>query len=256
MKNIIKQALNPSRFYVMLKKVMKRFIDSKGSITKEENLKWLKNNCSSVEEFFLNLDKDLWYSTLETSKKIQKNAENILDNLEYDLGGGGFYPLLYFIIKFSKPKVVIETGVAAGFSSYAILKAMHENNRGILYSSDFPYFRLPKPEQFIGIVIEESLKDRWELYIEGDEVNLPKIISKVESIDLFHYDSDKSYSGRKYAMNLLKQKIHKKGIIVMDDIQDNSYFYDYVTKGNNLNWKIFKFEGKFIGVIGDFYNSN
>ena len=32
----------------------------------------------------------------------------------------------------------------------------------------------------------------------------------------------------------------------MDDIQDNSFFHDYILKFKNLKWYIFKFEGKYI----------
>ena len=32
--------------------------------------------------------------------------------------------LLYFFVRYFKPKVVLETGVAAGFSSLSILKAL------------------------------------------------------------------------------------------------------------------------------------
>jgi hypothetical protein len=35
----------------------------------------------------------------------------------------------------------------AGFSSSAILTALKENGEGILYSSDFPYFRIKNPEK-------------------------------------------------------------------------------------------------------------
>ena len=36
-----------------------------------------------------------------------------------------------------------------------------------------------------------------------------------------------------------------------DLIQDNSFFYDYVMKLDNSKWYIFKFEGKYIGVVWD-----
>ena len=34
----------------------------------------------------------------------------------------------------------------------------------------------------------------------------------------------------------------------MDDIQDNSFFYDYLEKKNE-NFKIFQYERKFVGLI-------
>ena len=94
-----------------------------------------------------------------------------LKKIKYDLGGGGFYPLLFFIVKYIKPNIVVETGVAAGFSSYAILKAIEENKKGRLYSSDFPYFRIPNPEKYIGIIVPEKLKKSWDLLIDGDNIN-------------------------------------------------------------------------------------
>ena len=36
--------------------------------------------------------------------------------------------LLYFFVRYFKPKVVLETGVAAGFSSLSILKALKKIN--------------------------------------------------------------------------------------------------------------------------------
>ena len=38
----------------------------------------------------------------------------------------------------------------------------------------------------------------------------------------------------------------------MDDIQDNSFFYDFVIKNKLNKWKIFSFENKYVGMI---YNS-
>tara|TARA_B100001093_G_scaffold499834_1_gene549529 strand:- start:931 stop:1704 length:774 start_codon:yes stop_codon:yes gene_type:complete len=250
-KNIFIQAVKPKRFFVMLKKVFLRFFDENNSIPNYQNIKWLESNYISFEKFAKKLDKDLWSKSIGISNKIHEDSKFKLNNLKYDLGGGGFYPLIFFIVKYTKPKVIVETGVAAGFSSYAILKAIDENKYGRLYSSDFPYFRMPKPERFIGIIIPEYLKKYWELYIEGDDINLPIISKKINNIDVFHYDSDKSYFGRKNSLVSLKKNINSDTIIIMDDIQDNSFFYDYVMKLDNSTWYIFKFEGKYIGVVWD-----
>ena len=78
-----------------------------------------------------------------------------------------------------------------------------KNNAGYLYSSDFPYFRLAHPERYIGLLVQgNSLKIRWDLDIRGDSVALPEIADNLNhtAIDLFHYDSDKSYSGRDFAL--------------------------------------------------------
>lgn len=130
------------------------------------------------------------------------------------------------------------------------LQALRENNKGVLHSSHFPYFRLPNSEQYIGILVDKELRKQWNLYTNGDEKNLPKILSQVDKIDIFHYDSDKSYSGRDYAISVIEDKMGNQGIIIMDDIQDNSFFHDYVTQKDISSWKIFEAERKYIGLIG------
>lgn len=248
--NILKQASRLSRGSVMIKKVKTRFFDRKGKLNTQELEKWLELNTTSFEELAIKLDQNLWEESLRISEEIEKSASKKLDDLGVDLGGGGMYPLLTFLVRYFSPKTVVETGVAAGFSSYAILESMKRNKLGELYSSDFPYFRLPNPEKFIGIVVPDNLKNNWNLYIEGDENNLPKIVSEVDNVDIFHYDSDKSYSGRKYAMDMISPKMNPNGFIVMDDIQDNSFFYDYVIANKVAEYYIYEFAGKYIGLIG------
>ena len=177
-----------------------------------------------------------------------------MKNIKYDLGGGADYPLLYFLTRYLRPENVLETGVAAGFSSYAILSALQKNGKGKLYSSDFPYFRLKDPEKYIGIVVEKSLRKNWNLFIEGDENNLPKILKTVKKIDIFSYDSDKTYSGRSKTLTKVSKFLTENSVIIMDDIQDNSFFYDYIKENNISNWKVFEFNNKFLGIIGKLVN--
>ena len=73
--------------------------------------------------------------------------------------------------------------------------------------SDFPYFRIKNPENYIGILVDKKKFPNWELKIEGDEVNIPKLISNINHIDIFHYDSDKTYEGKINVYNLIKKKI-------------------------------------------------
>jgi predicted O-methyltransferase YrrM len=143
----------------------------------------------------------------------------------------------------------VETGVAAGYSTQAILKAIQVNGSGRLYSSDFPYFRLDRPEQYIGILVDDDLKANWELYVGGDAKNLKQIAAKIDRVDLIHYDSDKTYRGRRSALKLLEPLLSQNAVIVMDDIQDNSFFYDYV-RAMPRPWRVFDGGGKVVGLIG------
>lgn len=250
LKNIAKQAVYPGRGLVMLKKVFKRLLDTRGQLSTADNHQWLKRSCSDFAGMATSLDSGLWSESVSVGQEMLHHAKKVLSTIGYDLGGGGLHPLLYFLTRYAKPKTIVETGVAAGFSSRAILLAIRANSYGTLFSSDFPYFRLPNPERFVGVLVEESLKANWHLYIDGDERNLPKILHRVDTIDLFHYDSDKSYSGRNFAMRCVREKLSPNAIILFDDIQDNSHFHDLVHQLDPALWRVFEFQGKYVGMIG------
>ena len=247
--NIIKAMFVKGQLEVMVNKLWLRFFDKKNQLSKSENFSWLKKESTDIAEFCKELNESLWDDIQLDVERVYSDAKNHLIDIPFDLGGGGAFPLLYFIVRFSKPEIVVETGVASGFSTYAILDALKSNKKGHLFSSDFPYFRLPNPEQFIGIVVPENLKKRWSLYTKGDNVNLPIINNKISNIDVFHYDSDKSYSGRLAALELLSEKIKNNSWVIIDDIQDNCFFHDFVFENNYKNWKVFEFEGKWVGLI-------
>jgi len=128
--------------------------------------------------------------------------------------------------------------------------AMNKNQKGKLYSSDFPYFREKDAENYIGALVHDYLKSRWILSIDGDEKNLKSFFKQVNTFDFAHYDSDKSYAGRSFFMSSITNKMTSDSVILMDDIQDNPFFMDYVLSHNIEDWSIFKFEGKYIGMIG------
>ena len=234
----------------MINKVRTRFISYEWTLTKEQNLKWIKENVGEVSTFANNISSSLWEESIAQSKILEQNAHKTLENIKYNLGGGADYPLLYFLTRYLSPNNVLETGVAAGFSSYAILSALQKNGKGRLYSSDFPYFRIKDPEKYIGIVVEKKLRKNWNLFIEGDENNLRKILKKVKKIDIFSYDSDKTYEGRSKTLKKVSKFLTENSVIVMDDIQDNSFFYDYIKENNISNWQVFEFSNKYLGIIG------
>jgi len=212
---------------------------------------WAASQAQPLESFLSELDAELWNETQEFARAFRDRARLRLSQANVSMGGGGAWPLLYFIVRHLRPSVVVETGVAAGWSSAAILGALEHNENGELHSSDFPYFRLEDPEPHIGLLVPPELKSRWHLYLKGDDRNLSEIARAVTHIDLVHYDSDKSYIGRRTAMERIRRLIHPGTAAVFDDIEDNFHFRDSTMEINSPH-AVCEFEGKFVGIIGSF----
>jgi predicted O-methyltransferase YrrM len=140
------------------------------------------------------------------------------------MGGAGAVELLYYLARTLRPSTVVETGVAAGWSSAAFLAALDRNGGGALHSSDFPYPGLKDSERLVGIVVPADLRHRWSLHTSGDRVNLPRIVAQCGQIDLFHYDSDKTRDGRRYALDLITPQLSPGAVVLFDDIDDNLHF--------------------------------
>ena len=253
--NIGANSLKRRNMPVMIGKVMTRLKERSAANDSAVATQWAAQHAESLEDFVTAMNASLWQETQGACEKITQAAQAKLDALGMDLGGGGHYPLLYFLTRHLQPEIIVETGVAAGWSSQAILCALKDNDQnGRLYSSDFPYFRYKNPEKYVGYVVDEDLKQNWSLFIDGDQNNLPQIIKAIDKpVALFHYDSDKSVEGRNFAYDLVAPKLSDNAVVIFDDIQDNLHFRDFVAK-HEMPFRIFEFEGKYIGLTGPFFN--
>ena len=248
--NVARNFLRPAYRAEMTRKIVRRLFGRRSDERAHaESRDWCAAATEDLEAFARARDSALWDEAQTFAHALEEGGAQTLASLPVKLGGGGAYALLYFLTRLRKPEIVVETGVAAGFSSTAFLKALRVNGRGHLYSSDLPYFRLENPERFVGIVVPPELREGWSLYLEGDRRNLESILSVAPRIDLFHYDSDKSVEGRALAMAMVESRLAPHSIVVMDDIDDNLFFRDYVTRANKP-YRVFFHRGRYVGVLG------
>lgn len=208
---------------------------------------WANSKQTDLRDFLEGMDPGLARESFLFAERLNAKATAELRNVPFRMGGGGAVPLLYFITKKFRPGIVVETGVASGFSSSAILAAMQDYDGGKLYSSDLPYPH-EMSEDFVGILVDPELKASWQLCTLGDKECLPAICAQITKVDMFHYDSDKSFEGRSFAWGIIRSKLSTKGFIIWDDIQDNFHFRDMVTS-LDCDYKVFAFGGKYIGLI-------
>ena len=164
------------------------------------------------------------------------------------MGGPADLDLIWNAAHLTGARLCIETGVAYGWSSLAILDAIKNTKGGQLCSIDMHY---PKKdnEQFVGIVVPPMLRENWDLIRQPDRNGIKKALNNIGGkIDFCHYDSDKSWWGRAYAFPILWDALKPGGIFISDDIQDNLFFRKFAkSKGNPF--AVTKSNGKFIGII-------
>lgn len=167
-------------------------------------------------------------------------------NCPVKMGGPGDLNLLYNLCEHIQAKKVIETGVAYGWSSFSILLSISKRE-GILCSTDMPYPKMNN-DAYVGVVVPEHLRKYWNLIRLPDDKGLKIALEKTGTLDLCHYDSDKSYGGRMFGNGVLWNALRPGGIFISDDINDNMGFHDFCEK-KNLTPIIVHIYGKFVGIL-------
>lgn len=248
--NILRFSLRPKRVRVLVNKLMERLLEF-GNDESDAARRWAQANEMSLDNWLESIDHEMWRETSLTATEIRNGCKATIRKLEalgIDLGGGGSLELLYFWTRKVKPRYILETGVAAGWSSYAFLLAIKKNALGILLSSDLPYFRIKDPEKFIGILVPNELKgSHWRMEIQGDDLNFRHLLTANIKLQVVHYDSDKRKNGRKRFFSTIESFLDDNSVVIMDDIQNNLAFKEYVEAGNK-SFVVIESEGKYVGI--------
>jgi predicted O-methyltransferase YrrM len=249
-RTIARNALRPGYLRVMASKLVGRVTDRPHAAREHEATAWAAARAHTADQLAGAINAELWEEAKELAVRLELAGRDQLAVLEEDpRQGGGHAALLYFLVRATNAEVAVETGVALGFSTAAILRAMAANGRGHLYSSDFPAFRHRDPERHVGCLVDDNLRDRWTLDPRGDRKALEQIVKLVDRIDLFHYDSDKTYRARERAVRRVEPLLAPDAVVIMDDIQDNLFFRDHV-EARGVDYEVVEYEGKYLGIIG------
>jgi len=143
-----------------------------------------------------------------------------------EMGGAADLDLLFATAEALEARRAIETGVAYGWSSLALLLSLSARPDGRLVSTDMPYTGRNN-DRFVGCVIPRELRPHWRLIDRADRDGLPLALKELPEIDLCHYDSDKSDAGRRWAYPRLYAALRRGGCFISDDVGDNLAFRDF-----------------------------
>jgi predicted O-methyltransferase YrrM len=151
---------------------------------------------------------------------------------------------LYWLVRKLNPKIIVQTGVCNGLSSAFMMLGLVKNGpQGSQHVIDMPpVFNSKDPGWTIkgkvyGVVIPEgkssgwmvpdAYRNRFEVWNGDAKDLLPKMVDKINSIDLFYHDSDHTYDHMMFEFREAKRKLQPGGLIVGDDISWNASVWDF-----------------------------
>ena len=107
-----------------------------------------------------------------------------------------------------------------------------------------------KHEDKIGCVIPQEMRSKWRLIRLPDRDSIPKFVRQKSFFDLCHYDSDKSYNGKMWALPKLWRMIKKGGVLICDDINDNLAFKHFCESQNIEPIVVETFDSQIVKYVG------
>ncbi len=135
--------------------------------------------------------------------------------------------LCYALVRAMQPKVLLETGVAFGVTSAFILMALDVNGQGMLHSVDLPPLGR-NASKFVGILVPEALRGRWQLHPGSTRRVLPKLLPRVAPIDIFVHDSLHTYRTMSHDFRIVTPFLSRHAVIMVDDVDGNPAFLQWM----------------------------
>jgi predicted O-methyltransferase YrrM len=247
-------AARPSLYREMVRKLVRRQFSTtasklRGEQDKREGQAWCLTVLAQEAQLYEALSMPIHSSPVSELHAMEwSEATKTVAACPVKMGGPADVAVLYHLVRHLPARRVLETGVASGWSSLAILLAMREAGQGRLISIDMPYAKLNN-ENYVGCAVPESLRGSWKLIRRSDRDALDPAINELGEIDLAHYDSDKSYTGRMFAYPRLWAALREGALLMSDDVEDNLAFRDFAQSVQRKAWVFEKKPGNYAGVL-------
>ncbi len=161
-----------------------------------------------------NIEKQEIEKTISESNDIVEYCERMTAGNDYWQISEDEIRVIFTVINFYNPSVVIETGVGPGVSTTAILSAI--NKRGMLISID-PGIPYGKGDKEIGFAIPAALKTNFKLVRGKSQEKIDEVLRSIEKVDVFFHDSEHTYNNIMFELNSVWPKLSKNYLIMVDN---------------------------------------
>jgi predicted O-methyltransferase YrrM len=181
---------------------------------------------------------DRWRPQLEDTVSAVQKAHAGQGGIGFDDG-----IILYGLARALRPDSVIETGVAAGVSTSFFAAALVENNRGRLFSVEFPP-DAPSASAFadadanrnplddgsfyswresgvgwaIPAELRQALGDRHRLILQDARTALPQLLAALPYVDVFFHDDLHTPDHMLWEYESVWPRLRPGGVLISDDV--------------------------------------
>ena len=129
--------------------------------------------------------------------------------------------LVNVVCRLLRPEQVLETGVAKGFASTAILDALDRNGQGRLDSIELPSLYAGYAKQ-VGERIPERLRERWQLHFGPSALLMPRVLANAASLDVFLHDSAANYDNQRTEFGIALQRMPAGGVLISNMVNSDA----------------------------------
>ena len=126
------------------------------------------------------------------------------------------------IVALERPQVMVETGVAQGFTTATLLAAMERNGSGHLYSIDLPALQFD-PSGEVGRAVPATLRARWTLELGDSRRLLGPLCARVAPLDVFLHDALHTYSSQLREYRTVWPHLREGGLLLSDDVGNPAF---------------------------------
>jgi predicted O-methyltransferase YrrM len=145
----------------------------------------------------------------------------------------------YVAVRLLRPGAVVETGCFSGWDTAVILQALAHNGHGHLYSIDRPLQPGQRDPSLPGGGLPQGLAPgflvppvfyrRWTLILGDARDELPPLLRRLGTVDMFFHDSDHRYAHMMWEYTTVWPHLAAGGLLVSDDISLHTALWDFAT---------------------------
>jgi hypothetical protein len=139
----------------------------------------------------------------------------------WDDGDTRLVRLAWCLTRHLRPERILETGVARGLTTRAVLEALERNGRGRLWSIDLPPLLEHSLAKETAVAVPPHLYDGWTLISGSSRRVLPALIAQLGTVDLFVHDSMHTTRNLMFELECVWPALAPGGAVLIDDVEKN-----------------------------------